>query len=234
MQEYILGNIFGITQVLIGHPFDTLKTNIQNSISTRIFLQKPYKLYRGFKYPFIMNSIGTSFLFGNYNYFYTKTHNNILSGILTGFISAIALTPFDYKKIQSQTDILLSYNSRITKNKQSLIKIFKKYYNGFSYTLAREVIAIPIYFYTYEYLNEKYQINPFFAGGIAGINSWLFTYPLDTLKTRSQLYQSKTLKDIIKMGSLFNGLGITLVRAFIVNSTSFYIYELLKKIQLSR
>ncbi len=222
MQEYILGNIFGITQVLIGHPFDTLKTNIQNSTNTKIFLNNPKLLYRGIKYPLLMNSIGTSFLFGNYDYFYRQTNSNMYSGVLTGFISAIALTPFDYRKILQQTQNV---------NNHFRINQINKYYSGFNYTLLREVISIPIYFYTYEYLIQDRGVNPFFAGGIAGINSWLFTYPLDTLKTRKQLYQTKTIKQLIKMGSLYNGLGITLIRAFIVNSTSFYIYESIKKIQ---
>ena len=70
MKEYILGNIFGITQVLIGHPFDTLKTNLQNSRDIKIFIKNPIQLYRGITYPLLMNSIGTFFLFGNYDYFY--------------------------------------------------------------------------------------------------------------------------------------------------------------------
>ena len=74
--------------------------------------------------------------------------------------------------------------------------------------------------------------NPFIAGGIAGVNSWLFTYPIDTLKSRKQLYQNKTLKEMIKMGSLYNGLTITLIRAFVVNSSSFYMYDLIKKLHL--
>jgi len=228
MQEYILGNIFGITQVLIGHPFDTLKTNIQNSTNTRIFFKNPRLLYRGIKYPLLMNSIGTSFLFGNYDYFYRQTNSNMFSGVLTGFISAVALTPFDYKKIQLQTNISHPNNSRIIQNKQPIKQTIKQYYAGFTYTLVREMISIPIYFYTYEYLTAERNINAFFAGGIAGINSWLFTYPLDTLKTRRQLYQTKSIIELTKMGNLFNGLGITLVRAFIVNSTSFYIYDLIK------
>ena len=73
--------------------------------------------------------------------------------------------------------------------------------------------------------------NPFISGGFAGVSSWLSSYPVDTLKTRKQLYQDKTFMEIVKMGSLYKGLPITLVRAFIVNGTSFYIYNFFKKIQ---
>jgi solute carrier family 25 carnitine/acylcarnitine transporter 20/29 len=233
MQEYLLGNLFGITQVIIGHPFDTLKTNLQNSKDIRIFFKKPVELYRGISYPLLMNSIGTSFLFGNYDYFYKETNNRLVSGILTGMISAVILTPFDYKKIQLQTQqrtqqpIITKYNNQI--HNQIQCKNIKKYYAGFTYTLTREIISIPIYFYTYHYLNEL--TNPFIAGGFAGVSSWLSSYPVDTLKTRKQLYQDKTFMEIVKMGSLYKGLPITLVRAFIVNGTSFYIYNFFRKIQ---
>ena len=228
MQEYLLGNLFGITQVIIGHPFDTLKTNLQNSKDIKIFFKKPVELYRGISYPLLMNSIGTSFLFGNYDYFYKETNNRLISGILTGMISAVILTPFDYKKIQLQTQQLITTKHNQIHN-QIQYKNIKKYYTGFTYTLTREIISIPIYFYTYHYLNDI--TNPFIAGGFAGVSSWLSSYPVDTLKTRKQLYQDKTFTEIIRMGSLYKGLPITLVRAFIVNGTSFYIYNFFKKIQ---
>jgi len=229
MQEYLLGNLFGLSQVLIGHPFDTLKTNLQNSKNIKIFFKKPIYLYRGISYPLLMNSIGTSFLFGNYDYFYKETNNKLLSGMLTGMVSSVILTPFDYKKIQLQ---LLSKNT-IAPNTQSQLNginglnTIKKYYTGFSYTLTREIIAIPIYFYTYHYLNEI--TNPFIAGGFAGVSSWLSSYPFDTLKTRKQLHQTYTLKELYKIGNLYKGLPITLVRAFIVNGSSFYLYDFIKK-----
>lgn len=231
MKEYVFGNIFGITQVLIGHPFDTLKTNIQNSKDIKIFIKNPIQLYRGITYPLLMNSIGTSFLFGNYDYFYKQTNNRLISGMLAGSISAIILTPFDYKKIQLQTQVVQKkLHIQSVSLPERLSEIFKIYYKGFGYTLSREITAIPIYFYSYHYLIE--YTNPFIAGGISGVNSWLFTYPIDTLKSRKQLYQNKTLKEMIKMGSLFNGLAITLLRAFIVNSSSFYLYDLIKKLQM--
>jgi solute carrier family 25 carnitine/acylcarnitine transporter 20/29 len=98
------------------------------------------------------------------------------------------------------------------------------------YTIARETISMPVYFNTYEYLTTV--TNPFLAGGIAGMTSWFITYPIDTMKTRKQLNKDKNIKmlDLIKQGNLYNGLSITLLRAFIVNSTCFYIYEFSKKL----
>lgn len=234
MQEYLLGNLVGLSQVLIGHPFDTLKTNLQNSKDIKIFFKKPIYLYRGISYPLLMNSFSTSILFGNYDYFLNKTNNKLISGILTGVISSIILTPFDYKKIQLQLQIPPNaqqtpntLNTPNTPNTLNALNNIKKYYTGFAYTLTREIIAIPVYFYTYHYLNE--MTNPFIAGGFAGVSSWLLSYPFDTLKTRKQLNQTYTIKELYKIGNLYKGLPITLVRAFIVNGSSFYLYDFIKK-----
>jgi len=245
--EYIYGNLFGISQVIIGYPFDTLKTNIQNSNSIKPYFTNPIKLYSGIKYPLYTNCICTGLLFGNYDYFYNLTNHRLFSGALTGAISACILTPFDYKKIQAQY-----YSCDNTKNIKNIKNIkttlilenetywhaFKRYYAGFRYTVSREIISIPVYFTTFHYLNEKlnsneysnkWYANSFISGGIAGMSSWLSTYPIDTLKSRKQLYPSYNLKQLYKMGPLFNGLGITLLRAFIVNGTSFYMYSKITK-----
>jgi solute carrier family 25 carnitine/acylcarnitine transporter 20/29 len=237
MNEYLSGNLFGISQIIVGHPFDTIKINIQSSNIQSFkditkYIKNPKILYRGISYPLLMNCIGTSCLFGNYNYFYKETNNRLLSGMLSGMISAVILTPFDYKKMQLQiinntTNTNMSINKTKDTHTNKYISCIKKYYSGFPYTLSRETIAIPIYFYTYHYLKDI--TNPFISGGLAGVNSWLCTYPIDTLKTRKQLYQQKTLVELIKLGSLYKGLSITLLRAFIVNGTSFYIYEFIKK-----
>jgi solute carrier family 25 carnitine/acylcarnitine transporter 20/29 len=109
----------------------------------------------------------------------------------------------------------------------------KLLFTGLKYTICREIISIPCYFSTYHYLNNNYKIdsifsNSFIFGGVAGMTSWMCTYPIDTLKTRKQLDHSKSFKELYKMGKLFNGLAITLLRAFIVNGFSFHIYDKLK------
>lgn len=228
LKEYLYGNIFGISQIIIGYPFDTLKTNIQNGQSIKLFLQNPKFLYRGVTVPLVMTSIGTSIMFGNYEYFCSKTGNNFIGGMITGIIGSFIITPFDYRKNHLQT-ASKTINLQLHKL-LPLPKLIKLYYTGLEYTIAREIISMPVYFNTYEYLNTL--TNPFLAGGIAGMTSWFITYPIDTMKTRKQLNKNKNIKmlDIIKQGNLYNGLIITLIRAFIVNSTCFYIYEFSKKL----
>ena len=60
---------------------------------------------------------------------------------------------------------------------------------GLGITICREVPAFGIFFSSNEILvNLKKDSNlwVFTAGGIAGINSWIFTYPIDVLKSRLQ------------------------------------------------
>jgi len=241
MNEYTLGNIFGITQTLIGYPFDTIKTNLQNSKSVYIYIKAPTKLYAGVKYSLALSCLSGGLLFGNYDFFYKKTNSQFTAGILTGCVSACLLTPFDYLKIQRQMELSGHINNNATARYSQAL--FKKSYAGLSYTISREVIAIPIYFGLFHYLDTKfikeysncntcdYNCNIIFSGisgGIAGMCSWLFTYPLDTLKTRKQLNPSQSFKQIFNTGPLFNGIYITLIRSFIVNGIGFMMYKSLR------
>ena len=77
----------------------------------------------------------------------------------------------------------------------------------------------------------------FLAGGIAGSNSWLFTYPLDYIKTVMQSQDLGRLKyrnawhcaqeQYANEGykAFFKGLGITMLRSFPVNAVAFYSFE---------
>jgi len=233
--EYILGNFFGFSQVIIGYPFDTVKTYIQNSKTIKPLFYKPTLFYKGVQYPLITTMLGTTMMFGNYSYFQDLFNNKFLSASITGIIGSFLITPLDYLKIHRQ---IYGYNSlkdkkiinalNLNKSK-NLMKNINILYRGLTLTILRESLAIPAYFLTFDYMYNQYNIHPFLSGGVAGINSWFFTYPLDTLKTRRQLYHTKTLKELISLGSLYNGLGITLLRGFIVNGTSFYFYSMIKK-----
>lgn len=220
----MLGNLFGLSQVIIGYPFDTIKTYIQNSKSIKPLLHTPGLFYKGVQYPLITTMLGTTLMFGNYSYFQELTGNKFISASATGIIGAFLITPFDYLKIHRQ----IQDQQKIKKQKADLIASMKKLYSGLTLTILRESLAIPLYFLTFDYLYYQHQMHPFLSGGIAGINSWLGTYPLDSLKSRRQLYHTKSLQELITMGSLYNGLGITLLRGFIVNGASFYFYSIIK------
>ena len=59
MNKENVGILIGSIQTFIGHPLDTLKTNVQNNKSFNIYSIK--NLYRGLYYP-IISSISSNFV----------------------------------------------------------------------------------------------------------------------------------------------------------------------------
>ena len=211
LNYFYAGSISGFIQTIIGHPFDTLKV-LQQNHNSKIYNFK--SLYRGISMPLIQTPIicGVSFFLNdNLNNYFT---NQYYSGFISGFLSSFIICPFEYYKI----------NSQVQKNLYINFKSLKHSYSNINYVILRETPALGIYFGLYNYIINQ-NISPFYAGGIAGVSSWLFTYPIDTIKTRMQSGKTSTLYDSILLGNLFKGLNICLLRAFLVNSVGFYTYD---------
>ena len=211
--EYLIGTSVGLAQVIVGYPFDTMKVNYQNGYIKKLTVRE---LMRGIRYPIIGSCLSNTLFFGNYDILYKQTNNIALSGFITGFVGAIFLNPFEYRKVNNQSVLRTSLSNPSN---------IKSIYGGLEYTITRESIANAIYFSAYYYSRDELKFNAFISGGIAGINSWFWTYPIDTIKTRKQLNLNRTLRDIIKEGRLFRGLHIALFRAFFVNGAGFYIFD---------
>ena len=211
---FFAGSVSGFIQTIIGHPFDTIKVLQQNSKSKVYDLKN---LYRGVNMPLYQTPIicGVSFFLNDTldNCF----NNHFYSGFCSGFVTSFIICPFEYYKIHSQikTQQFINTNSLI------------KSYSNIKYVILRESPSCCLYFGLYNEC-KKNNLSPFLSGGISGISSWLFTYPLDTIKTRMQSGKTTSLKQAIIMGNLFKGLNICLVRAFLVNSIGFYTYEYFK------
>lgn len=209
MNEYFKGTIIGLSQTIVGHPFDTLKTLSQ---SNQPISFKSSTLFRGIQYPLCVSAFSNSLCFGTYSQFYKDNNNSLLSGFYSGIVTGLVLNPFEVFKIKRQTKQPVYINNA---------------FNGMYLMITRESISTSIYFSTYYNLVNQHNYNPFIAGGTAGCSSWLFTYPIDTLKTRVQ--SGMTLKNAIRQSKFFNGLTYCLIRAFICNGLSFTIFDYLNK-----
>ena len=118
------------------------------------------------------------------------------------------------------------------------------FFKGFLITMIREVPAFAIYFGTFDAIYKSIKpsifqnailknIALFTTGGVAGIASWYFTYPLDVVKTKVQQSSEKSsswsiLKNVYKNGSVKNdlllksaGMKATILRAFVCNAVTF-------------
>jgi solute carrier family 25 carnitine/acylcarnitine transporter 20/29 len=82
----------------------------------------------------------------------------------------------------------------------------------------------------------------FFGGGLAGSGSWLFTYPIDYIKTviQSENLEARKFKssmDCVRkkyaeegIRTFFKGLGVTMIRSFPVNGCGFMAFEFMMRI----
>lgn len=202
--DFFNGLFVGGSQVIIGYPFDTIKTVLQTN-STKIGWGS---LYRGVKYPLFSNSIINSALFGINTYTYQLTNSYFVSGAISGFIGAFIICPVEQFKVRAQ--IMSNYRQPLFR---ALIP-----------TIMRESPAYSLYFGCYHWMRDQ-GYNAFTSGSLVGMLSWLITYPFDIQKTQSQA----GVKLDWKCPRAWHALPITLMRAFVVNGTSFTIYNYLSE-----
>jgi solute carrier family 25 carnitine/acylcarnitine transporter 20/29 len=233
--SFISGGIAGIIQTLVGHPFDTMKTLIQNNKPiNKSFYISPVNWYSGYRYPLITGIFSNSMIFGiesniknlidietsMLNININPIYKNAISGGLTGTILTFFILPFENWKIQTQLDVC--------KDMISKKGFTRSMYHGFNITLLRESIAMSVYFSSYNYFRRN-DYQPFTSGLLAGIFNWSFTYPIDTIKSRIQSYKYDTIIDAYKARNLWKGFPMVLLRAGLVNGSIFYVYETIKK-----
>lgn len=238
MNDFIAGGCSGIAQTIIGHPFDTAKVNIQNNISLKTLNNKD--LFRGIKYPLLSNALINSVVFSGYqsnkkrieklsksNNNDTMIMNKPLLNFISGGIAGLYVAPliyfFDYGKTLSQMGKKVSlkdYHKLLTREIKP---------HGLKTTFGREFLAFGVYFSTYDYMRDEYntELSPLVAGGISGLLNWTTTYNLDVIRNR-QIYHKLNFNQAYNMGNLWKGFSFCALRALIVNSLGFYVYELCK------
>ena len=207
--EFIPGVCAGIAQTLVGHPFDTVKTLIQNNQKWRNL--SIYQYYRGAVPIFIGSALFNGQLFPTQEYL---TQIVKLPNYVSGFITGITVSPtiyiFENMKILRQTH---------TPIKSSIVWSGR----GLFATCFRESIAFSIYFTTYDYCKHL-GMHSFISGSICGMLCWIPTYPIDVVRTR-QIAQNISFSKAWKQQYLYQGIGIVLFRSCIVNGCVFSTYE---------
>jgi len=205
--DFIAGSCVGISQVIFGHPFDTTKVLLQNTMKPTYTIQS---LYRGWGYPCISSILCNSSVFAIKNTTFSYTNNYWISGAISGMYQGSILYIFDLYKIGKQLQRPLQF-----------IDIYKNY--GKYVSIGNEMIALSIHFGIYHTLREK-EYSILLSGGIAGVSNWGFVYPLDTIKNR-QIGKNIPFMKAYNMGSLYKGFSVCITRAFLVNAMNFFVYE---------
>jgi solute carrier family 25 carnitine/acylcarnitine transporter 20/29 len=237
-----MGAISGMTGILISHPVDTIKTNIQKN--GKLVKSEIKGLYRGILSPLIGVGFEKAIVFGMYN----KTQNifvnpdksiplvNAISGSVAGLSASLIVTPYERIKILLQNGNILS---------REQFKL-SSLYRGLSMTFTREIPGFAIYFTVFEWLkyniNIKKEIQPsvfhsFIYGGISGATAWVFIYPQDRIKTILQSSMQitsnnknssiKTIIQNISAGGIYKGFSWALYRGLLLHSGTFAMMEYL-------
>ena len=211
MDSFSAGLVSGIFQTLIGHPFDTMKTLSQNNTRIRF---SPVHLYYGVMPSLFQSGLlcGCQFKIEHETYLLTK--NRTLSSLLSGLLTSFIICPLENVKINQQRN-----QQRNQVSPMYLLRTLRH----LPITALREMPFSVVYFHTYETYRAKY--GSFIAGSLAGVFSWFVVYPIDTVKSRLQSEQAKTVIEAVGQGFVFKGLGYCLFRGFIVNGVGFYIYD---------
>ena len=212
MSDVISAFAVGISEVVIGHPFNTAKVLIQNKKQWRGLSFKHY--YRGVRYPLVSSTFFNMTVFPIKERTYKYTNNYFLSGVIAGIVVSPQMFFVDTFTIKKQT------------NQNVGLSMFKGS-KGFQSTMAREIIALSTYFCIYHWMRDDLKYNSFISGGTAGLANWTLSYPIDVIRSR-QIAQRVTIKEAIKMGNFWKGFSIAATRSVIVNAMSFTIFERLK------
>lgn len=207
----VLSSYFGI---IISHPVDTVKTNQQISgeklypLLRKLNSQGYKSYYKGIKFPLMFVPLEKGIVFNLDNYLYKKTKNHLYSGFGAGVVAGFFVNFIENYKINQQ-------------NLYNMNNINGVFTNGLKHTLLREGVGYTIYFKSYyDYYNKIFP--NFIAGGLSGVTAWIVIYPFDRVKT---LVQTGNSIKHLNIRNIYQGCGLSLLRAMLMHGTVFYFYE---------
>lgn len=218
---YIAGSLNGLSQVVSGHPLDTVKVYMQTQGKYDIGYRH---LWRGIMYPLITIVPITALQFGTENVIQKIMNKqekdfSAMDGFISGGLTGLVCVP-----VISITELY-----RIRRQKFGTAKNVPKTL-GMGLTVMREIPAVATYFGVYKYLSEKLKdlddySRPLISGGAGGGLSWFVNYPVDVVKTRIQSGESNSIMEALRLGRLYKGALICTLRGTLVNGVGFLTYE---------
>jgi len=258
--DFIGGWVGGAAGVLAGYPLDTVKVRIQTTppgtyrgtfdCLRHVAAEEGVKgLYRGMSSP-LLGVAGINAITFGVNAQVLKNLSNpdtigsvTLAGATAGLIQTSIVSPMELIKTQmqvcGQSDIQGAVSNILDKAG------FKGLFRGLAITATREVPAFATYFGSYELIVRNLGDSTgaiLFGGGMAGVLSWIVTYPQDVIKSRlqadmfgdKQIYRGPRHCLQLSLQSegpscLLRGIGSTVIRAFPMNAVTFGVYSFIMK-----
>lgn len=205
MRDWLAALCVGVSETLVGYPFLTAKVRFQNNLPLP---RTPAAYYRGVRYPLCGAMAFNMVVFPVHE----RTHTQ-WGHAAAGALAGLAVTPqvfcIDTLAVTRQTN-------------QPITRTLLTRPVGFPTTVAREMLAMSVYFETYHRVRE--HTHSLVAGGVAGLCNWTLTYPLDVVRTR-QLAQRISAAQALAQRQLWKGFGVVAARAVLVNAVGFTVYE---------
>ena len=209
----ICGFIFGVSQTIIGQPFDALKTKMQaqsqyntggvlktfkNIVKNEGFI---HGFYRGIIPPLLGAAFIRSAQFSSYNFAWSEFGNSFkwtkeqipftfgleyrvpLAVIVSATVRSCAENPFELIKVRQMTGHAWTFNIR-------------ELYQGYSVLWLRSFGLLSAFFVMIDYATRFIPevisaplIGPFIKGGIGATIAWTLIWPFEVVK--NQLQSSK-------------------------------------------
>ncbi len=200
----ISGSLYGVSNSLVGHPLDTVKTKMQvvpeyknfsmlNSMKHLLKTEGLVGFFRGVFPPMCGGSLFRSTQFAVFEALYTKLQNNrafttpipftfgleprtILAGIAAGTGRAIIECPFEYSKVQRQTGQVWKMD---------------KVYQGFNVVWIRACGMLTTYFVMVDTFRRntnayKHPYGIFFMNGLCAMIGFIAIWPFEITKNEIQ------------------------------------------------
>lgn len=250
--EALCGLAGGVCQVLVGHPFDTIKVRLQTGqyggVLECIRSSPIRSLYHGIGSPLLGIGLCNSVLFHSFataraNIFIKPSLLDVgLAGATAGLAMAMVNCPVELLKIKLQTN-----RGSVYKNlwgcAQSVIQASGPagLFRGLGATLLRDMPSFFAYFVMYETVKASIGedlgiVRPIVAGALSGITAWLPCYPQDVVKSVIQSSdRALTIRDAISivysrngLRGFFAGFTLTMARAIPANSATFLAVEMVR------
>lgn len=206
--------VSGCAGVIVGHPFDTVKVNLQTQdpknlrytgtfhcLKSIVAKESVRGLYKGMASPMAGVAAVNAIVFGVYGNIQRHSSNpdalktHFLAGSIAGLTQSVVCSPMELIKTKLQLQDKLPTAVKYKGPLDCLQGIWKHeglrgVYRGLGITAARDLPGFSSYFVTYEMMVQNKDASSFqimMAGGFAGAFSWIACYPIDVLKTRLQM-----------------------------------------------
>ncbi|CAO3683715.1 unnamed protein product [Rhizopus stolonifer] len=189
-----------------------------------------------------------------------------VSGSVSGAFIALLSCPLELIKIQRQLELVI-LKKQIAMGQASLSQVAEEsswnsakqivkrrgifgLWSRVGCHSARDALGTGIYFGSYESAKrilskdgkDSGPLVHFMSGGLCGMLSWLFVFPVDAIKTNLQkdiMLEKPKYNNVLECArylvkkngirglyrGLYRGLNVTLLRAFPIHSLNFLVYE---------